>query len=186
MVTNLGTFGGWSVVSLGPLLVLAVLALIVLAGARLASGRPGGNASLRIWQTTEEPRVTVERPRYQSTGAILALALIPPVALATLGRFTTGGDVLSYLVPATLLFLLPLGRLLHHRSAGLRRAALLVATLLVAVLVAANVQRFVSGPGILPSSVVRHQPGLWISQSRYQSPYADTADSIRAADRYGR
>jgi hypothetical protein len=45
-----------------------------------------------------------------------------------------------------------------------------------------NGQRFVSAPGILPTSVVRHQPRLWISQSRYQSPYADTADTIRAAD----
>lgn len=186
VVTNLGTFGGWSVVTLGPVFVVAVVAVVVLAGARLATGQRGGNASLRIWQTTAEPRLTVDRPRYQSTGAILATALIPPLALVTLGRFTTGGAVLSYLVPATVLFLLPLGRLLHHRSAGLRRAALLVATLLVAALVAANVQRFVSAPGILPSSVVRHEPRLWISETRYQSPYADTADTIRAADRLHR
>jgi hypothetical protein len=182
VVTNLGRFGGWSLVSLGPVFIVAVAAVIVLAGARLTTGQPGGNASLRIWQTTDEPRATVERPRYQSTGAILALALLPPLALVTLGRFTAGGAVLSYLVPATVLLLLPLGRLLHHRSGRLRRSAVLVGTLLVGLLVGLNVQRFVSAPGILPTSVVRHYPGLWISQARYQSPYADTAATIRKAD----
>ena len=49
-------------------------------------------------------------------------------------------------------------------------------------MVAGNVQRFVAGPGILPATVTRHYPHLWISEARYQSPYADTAAAIRDAD----
>jgi hypothetical protein len=47
--------------------------------------------------------------------------------------------------------------------------------------VVANIQRFVSSPGILPANVSSHDPGLWLSQARYQAPYADTADAIRKA-----
>jgi hypothetical protein len=182
-LTNLGTFGGWSLVTLAPALVVGVLGIVVLVVARLATRRPAGNASLRIWSAATEPGDRVERPWYQSTAAILVAALVPPVAYLTLDRFTDGGDVLFYLVAATVLFLLPVGRLLHHRSPGLRVAAALVATLLLAGAVAVNVQRFVAAPGILPASVVRHHPDLWITRARYQAPYADTAATIRAADR---
>jgi hypothetical protein len=63
--------------------------------------------------------------------------------------------------------------------------ASVVATVLVLGAVVVNVQRFVAAPGILPATVVRHDPGLWISKARYQAPYADTADTIRAADGRG-
>ncbi len=181
-VTNIGTFGGWSLVSLGPLIAVAVLAVVVTAGARLVTRQPGGNASLRIWGTAPEPRHGIERPWYQGTGVILLAALVPPVAVVTLGQFTAGGAVLSYLVPATVLLLLPVAHLLHHRARGVRRAAVVVATVLVAGVVVVNVQRFVAAPGILPASVEIHHPGWWISKARYQAPYADTADTIRAAD----
>jgi hypothetical protein len=181
-ITTIGRFGGWSLVSLGPVLVLAVLAVVVMVGARLATGQPGGNASLRIWSTATEPRQPIERPWYQTTGAILTAALIPPLGLATLFQFPAGGAVLSYLVPATILGALPLGRLLHHRVRGLRRTAAVLATVLVAGAVVVNVQRFVTGPGILPAQVARDHPGLWLSKARYQSPYPDTAATIRAAD----
>jgi len=182
-LTNLGRVGGWSVVSLAPVVVLAVVGVVVLAGARLATRQPGGNVSRRIWGAATEPLDRVERPWYQGTGVILGVALIPPVALVTLGQFTAGGAVLSYLVPATVLCLLPVARLLHHRAGAVRRTAAVVATVLVAATVVVNVQRFVSAPGILPSSVVHHDPHLWLSQTRYQSPYTDTAATIRAADR---
>jgi hypothetical protein len=81
--------------------------------------------------------------------------------------------------------LLPVARLLHHRARGVRRAAVVVATVLVAGIVVVNVQRFVAAPGILPVNVARDHPGLWISKARYQAPYADTADAIRAADEGG-
>jgi hypothetical protein len=182
-VTNIGTFGGWSLVTLAPLFVVSVLAVVVLAVARIATRQPGGNASLRIWSTAPEPRDRIERPWYQGTGAILGAALVPPVAVVTLGQFTAGGAVLSYLVPATVLLLLPVARLLHHRARGVRQVAAVVTTVLVLGAVVVNVQRFVAAPGILPANVARHYPGLWISKARYQSPYADTADTIRAADR---
>jgi hypothetical protein len=183
VLTNIGTFGGWSVVTLAPLLVLAVLAVLALAGARLATRQPGGNASLRIWGAPTEPADRIERPRYQGTGVILLAALVPPLAVVTLGKFTGGGAVLSYLVPATVLLLLPVARLLHHRAGAVRRTAVIVATLAVAAIVAVNVQRFVAAPGILPAAVPRHDGGLWISKARYQAPYRDTAAAIRAADR---
>ncbi len=181
-VTNVGTFGGWFLVTLGPLVVVALLAVLVLAGARVATRQPGGNVARRIWGAPTESGDRTERPWYQSTGAILLAALVPPVAVVTLDRFTGGGAVLSYLVPVTLLLFLPVGRLLHHRARGVRRTAGIVATLLVAGIVAVNAQRFVAAPGILPANVARDHPGLWISKPRYQSPYADTADTIRAAD----
>lgn len=184
-LTNIGTFGAWSLVTLGPVLVVAVLAVLVTAGARLATRRPGGNVALRIWSTGTETDDRVGRPWYQGTVAVLTAAVIPPVAVVTLDQFSGGGSVLAYLVPATVLLLLPVARLLHHRTPGLRRAAAIVATLLVAGAVTVNIQRFVAAPGILPASVARHYPKLWISQTRYQAPYADTADTIRAADRRG-
>jgi len=181
-LTNIGTFGGWSLVSLAPLMVVAVLAVIVSIGARVVTRQPGGNATLRIWASATEPTDREERPWYQTTGVILFAALVPPVALVTLGQFTAGGAVLSYLVPTTVLLLLPVARLLHHRNRAVRGGAVVVATLLVAGAVVVNAQRFVSGSGILPANVARHYPDLWISKARYQSPYADTADTIRAAD----
>jgi hypothetical protein len=183
VVTNIGTFGGWSLVSLGPTLAVAVVAVVVLAVARLVTGHRGGNVALRIWSSTSEQREAVDLPRYQTTGAVLGAALIPPIAVVTLGRFSGGGAVLGYLVPATVLLLLPVARLLHHRNWGLRRTTAVVASLLLVGAVAVNVQRFVAAPGILPTSVIRQHPSLWISQTRYQAPYAETAAAIRAADR---
>jgi hypothetical protein len=182
VVTNVGTFGGWSVVTLGPVVVVALLAVLVLAGARVATRQPSGNVSRRIWGAPTESGDRTERPWYQRTGAVLLAALVPPVAVVTLDRFTDGGAVLSYLVPATVLLLLPVGRLLHHRARAVRRATSIVATVLVAGIVGVNTQRFVAAAGILPAGVAREHPGLWISKPRFQSPYADTADTIRAAD----
>jgi hypothetical protein len=182
-LTNIGTFGGWSLVSLAPLIVVAVLAVVVSIVARLVTRQPGGNATLRIWASATEPTDREERPWFQTTGVILFAALVPPVALVTLYQFTAGGAVLSYLVPATILLLLPVARLLHHRNHSVRGAAAIVATLLVAGAVVVNTQRFVSGSGVLPDNVTRHYPDLWISKVRYQAPYGDTAATIRAADR---
>jgi len=182
-VTNIGTFAGWSVVSLGPVIVVGILGVLALAGARLVTRHPAGNVSRRIWSTPAALTDRIERPWYQHTGAIFGAAVIPPLALVTLGRFAGGGDVLWYLAPVTVLMLLPVGRLLHHRIPGVRYATAIVATVLVATIVAVNIQRFVAAPGIVPASLAHDHPGLWISQPRYQSPYAETADTIRAADR---
>ncbi|MGH9017943.1 MAG: hypothetical protein ACRDY1_09380 [Acidimicrobiales bacterium] len=180
--TNLGTAAAWSLVTLAPVAAVAVVGVVVLVLVRLVTRRPAGNTTLRIWAAGTEPTVTDERPWYQTTTAVLVAAIVPPVAVVTLGRFTGGGDVLDYLVPAAVLFLLPLGRLLHHHSPGVRRPALALAAVLVAATVVFNVQRFVAAPGILPARVIHHEPHLWISKARYGAPYADTAATIRAAD----
>ena len=181
--TNIGTFGGWSVVSLGPVIVVGVLAVLALAGARLVTRHPAGNVARRIWNTSGERTDRIERPFYQHTGAIFGAAVVPPLALVTLGRFADGGDVMWYLAPVTVLMCLPAGRLLHHRTPGVRHGAAVVATVLVAGIVAVNIERFVAAPGILPASVAHDHPGLWLSQPRYQAPYADTAATISAGDR---
>jgi hypothetical protein len=181
VLTNLGTLAAWSLLSLGPVFVLGVMGILVVTGAHLVTGKPGGNISLRIWSRATEPADRIERPWYQSTGAILTAALLPALAYLTLWHFTAGGDVLSFLVPATVLLLLPVARLLHHRAWTLRRVTAVVATVFVAVTVVVNMQRFISPQGILPASVATDHPGLWLSQARYQSPYTDTADAIRKA-----
>jgi hypothetical protein len=181
VLTNLGTFAGWSLLSLGPVLVLGLLGLFVLGGARLATRHPSGNVTLRIWARASEPADDGGRPWYQGTGAIVSAALLPAVAYVTLWHFNDGGDVLSYLVPATVLFLLPVARLLHHRSWNLRRVVAVVTALLITLVVVTNIQRFVSSPGILPASVASDHPGLWLAQTRYSSPYTYTADAIRKA-----
>jgi hypothetical protein len=185
-VTNLGTFAAWTLVSLAGAVVVGALATVGIMAARIVTRRPAGDASLRIWSTPAMPGERSERPWYQTTGAVLVAAVVPPVAVVSLGRFAAGGDVLSYLAPATVLLLLPVGRLVHHRVGGVRRTAAVVATVVVAATVAVNVQRFVAAPGILPADIARHQPGLWISRARYQAPYADTAATIGAADRADR
>jgi len=185
-LTNIGTFGGWSVVSLGPVVVVGLLALVALAGARIVTRHPAGNIALRIWSTSPLPAHRIERPWYQHAGVILGAAVVPPVALVTLEQFAGGGDVLWYLAPVTVLMLVPVARLLRHRTPGVRYATGVLATVFVAGIVAVNVQRFVAAPAILPASVARDHPGLWISEPRYQAPYSETAESIKAADRNDR
>ena len=179
-ITNIGTFGGWSVVSLGPVLVVGILAVITLAGARMVTGQPAGNVTLRIWGSSPGPTGRFERPWYQRTGFILGAAIVPPVALVILGRFAGGGDVLWYLAPVAILALLPVGRLLHHRAHGVRRTVAVLSTVLVMGIVAVDVQRFVAAPAILPASVVRHHPDWWFTQARFGAPYAETAATIGA------
>jgi hypothetical protein len=182
VTTNIGTFGGWTILSIGPVIAVGVLATLVLAGARLVTRQRSGNVSLRIWSRAVEPTDRIERPWYQSTGVILGAALVPALAFVTLGQFTTGGDVLAYLVPATVLFLLPVARLLHHRAWGLRRVAVIVTVVLMVGAVGANVQRFVTAPGLLPADVVSNHTSVWLSQFRYQAPYPDTEAEIHDAE----
>ncbi|HTT87578.1 MAG TPA: hypothetical protein VMF60_09440 [Acidimicrobiales bacterium] len=181
-LTNLGVTGGWSVVTLGPVAVLSVLGALTLIVARIVTRRPAGTAA-PIWGTSVEAEPRVEWPWYQSTGTLLFAALAPPLAFALLGQYGAAGGVLAFIVPATVLLVLPVGRLLHHRSPGLRRAAVVVAAVVLGAIVVVNIQRFVAAPGILPAGVTRDHPGLWLSKARYQSPYPATADAIRSADR---
>jgi hypothetical protein len=181
-LTNLGIAGGWSVLTLGPALVVAVIAVLLLIGARVVTRRPAGT-SAPIWGAPAERDPRLEWPWYQSAAAVLTAGLLPPVAFALLGQYAMAGGVLAYVVPATVLLLLPMGRLLRHRSTGLRHAAAVIFIVVVVTACVVNIERFVSAPGILPASFAHDHPSLWISDPRYQSPYAATAAGIRSADR---
>lgn len=180
-VTNLGTFASWTLLTLGPAVVIGLVAWSALALAGTATRRSVGDVTVRIWS-----RPGRAQPWYQHPGVVLAAAVLPPVAVVTLVQFAKGGYLLSYLPAATIGVLMPAARLVHHRRAPLRRAALLVGSGAVVLACAWNVERFTEAPGILPASVVTGHPGWWISQARYQAPYADTASAIAAADRADR
>jgi hypothetical protein len=180
-VTNLGTFGAWTLLTLGPVLVVGLLALLVLGVLWAATRRPVGDVTRRIWS-----RPGSGHPWYQRPGMVLSAAVLPPVAVVTLVQFAKGGYVLAYLPAATIGALVPAARLVHHRRPGIRRAGAILATVAVAAVCAWNVERFTEAWGILPGRLATDHPSLWISQARYQAPYADTAATIADADRADR
>jgi hypothetical protein len=185
--TNFGVFGAYSLLSLWPAIALAVVTVLVLGVARLTTRRPAGDASRRIWSGTDSRADlaldTSRRPWYQRSSAILAAAIVPPLAIVVAGRFPSGGAVLSYLPAATVLSLWPLSRLLRHRVRALRLSGAVVATIAVTAACLVNCEQFLESPGILPGSFARTFSGLWISQSDYGAPYPDTVAAITAADR---
>jgi hypothetical protein len=181
--TNVGTFAAYTLLTVGPVLVLAVAAGVALLVVRVVTGRDAGNAALRIWR--DDASATATRPGgpwYQTTPAIVAAAVVPPLAIVNLVQFAKGGYTLSYLPAATIVLLVPAVRLIRHRAPVVRRVSMVVATAAVLAVVGINVQRFVGAPGILPASFATAHPGLWISQARYGAPYIDTSATIRAAD----
>lgn len=180
-VTNLGTFAAWTLLTLGPAVVIGLVAWATLGLARTATGRSAGDVTTRIWS-----RRGLAQPWVQHPGVVLAAAVVPPVAVVTLVQFAKGGYLLSYLPAATIAVLMPAARLVHHRRPQLRRAALLVGSAAVVLACAWNVERFTEAPGVLPESIVTGHPGWWISQARYQAPYVTTASAIAAADRADR
>lgn len=185
--TNLGAFGAYSILSLWQAIALAVAAGLVLGVARLATRRPAGNVSRRIWSgTSSRANLSLDsswNPWYQQSGAIFAAAILPPLVIVVAGRLPPGGAVLSYLPMATVLLLWPLSRLIHHRVRVLRHSGAVVATIAVAAACVLNCEQFLESPGILPSSFARTFNGLWISNPGYGAPYPDTAAAIAAADR---
>jgi hypothetical protein len=181
--TNVGTFGAYTVLSLGLVAVLAVLAGLALLVTRLTTGRAAGDAGLRIWGEGTRPGVTRPgRPWFQTTPAVVVAAVVPPLAIVNLVQFAKGGYTLAYLPVATIALLVPVARLVRHRRSGVRRVASVLATIAVLGIVGLNVQRFVGAPGILPASFAASHPGLWISQPRYGALYPDTWATIRASD----
>ena len=181
--TNFGSFAAYMVLTVGLLVVLALVAGTALLIARGATGRGAGDATLRIWRSGASASASrPERPWYQTTPAILAAAIVPPLAIVNLVQFAKGGYLLSFLPALTILLLLPLGRLVRHRVRGIRRVSAVVASACVLAVVGVNTQRFVAASGILPAGFARAHPGVWISQPRYGAPYPDTHATIRTAD----
>ena len=183
--SNLGTFAGYTVLALGPLALLtlvAVLALVVRGGvARHHGGRDQGPSGVRPDPGWDGPG---RRPWYQSWSAILGAAIVPPMLVVSLVEFAKGGYLLAYLPGAAIALLLPLGAL-HRRSTRSGRGAspwLAITSVGVVVVVALGAQRFVSGEGVLPARFLESSGWLWLDQPRYQAPYTDTRSAIRTAD----
>lgn len=184
---NFGTFAGYTVVALAPLAAVAAVAAVVLALRRAARhGRTGGE---RPGATGAEWAAPVwDHPWYQTKGAILGAAIIPPVAIVTLVQFATGGYLLAFLPASVIALLLPVATL--NRRIGWDRTTsryspvwLTLTSLAVVVIVALGTQRFLSGNGVLPARWLRPTTGgLWLQQARYQAPYPDTRAAIERAD----
>ncbi len=127
--------------------------------------------------------------------AVLAAAIVPPVALVALLQFAKTGYTLAYLPAAAIALALPVGALVRReprRRGGPRATAngsrtwspvwLVLVLVAVAGAVAVNTERFVAGTGVLPQRWVTTDTGLWLRQTRYEAPYGSTADTIRTAD----
>jgi hypothetical protein len=175
---NLGTFAAYTVVALGPLIVLALVAGVVLCLRTLTSSptdpghRPPDTAAA-------DPRTTEwRRPWYQTPTAVLGAAIVPPMALVALVQFAKGGYLLAYLPAAVIALLLPMGAL----NRGRWRGWMAITSLGVVVIAALGAQRFLDGNGVLPQRWAVLSGGLWFQQTRYQAPYADTRATIRSAD----
>lgn len=184
--TNLGTFAGYTVVALAPLVVAALAGSVALLVRRMAHGpaAPPPPPVPRVAASNLRILPLWRRPWYQGTVAILGAAIVPPVLLVTLVQFAKGGYLLAYLPAVTIALLLPLGAAARRWDDRDRmsRVGLALATAAVAAVVALGAQRFLSGDGVLPGQWVRDAGPLWLVQPRYQAPYPDTRAAIRDAD----
>ncbi len=187
--TNLGTFAAFTVVALAPLAAVALLSAGALGARSLARTLAGRNtSSTQPAPPSDEPAPdgTWSRPWYQSRAAVLSAALVPAVALVALVQFAKGGYLLAYLPAAVIALLLVPGRLIRGQGPSGRATTAWTVAATVAVLAVAGLgtQRFLSGQGVLPGKVVTSSAsgGLWLDQARYQAPYPDTRDALRAAD----
>jgi len=220
--TNLGTVAAYATVALTPLVALALLSACLLGIRRLVGlARPprGAHVNLSIpsdarahspgtshttgptperatasaRRTGPRARAAWTRPRYQSRTAILAAAVLPPLALVSFVQFAKGGYLLAYLPGAVIALLLVPAALFrprpsaHGSGAGSRRrvgarvwAAL--ASLAVVAIAVLGAQRFLTGTGVLPGQASQGARGPWLTQARYQAPYLDTRSAIRSAD----
>ena len=183
--TNLGTFAAFTLVALAPVAVLALLAGVVLA-IRALVGRSDGNDSARGLEVEAAvgPVVEWSRPWYQQRSAVLGAAIVPPMLLVALVQFAKGGYLLAYLPAVVIALLLPVGALNRPRGEGREVSPvwLVVTTVGVIAVVALGSQRFLSGDGVLPESLLRSSGPVWLEQPRYQAPYADTRPAIQSID----
>ena len=204
---NLGTFAAYTTLALLPLVALTLVAALGLGiralvrALRTTTGdtAPDGPAVVACGsaptrpvaaQGTSGPRHRRRpppwvRPRYQSRTAILVAATVPAVAVVALVEFAKSGYLLSYLPGAVIALLLAPAALMRarpgHRTAA--RAWGVVATLTVLAFAAFGADRFLYAGGVLPVRTQQGMHGPWLTQARYQAPFAQTRTVIRSADR---
>jgi hypothetical protein len=106
--------------------------------------------------------------------ALLALAVVVPLAFLLLVYFGKGGYVLSLLPAAVVLALWP--------AASARGWARTAMTVLVVVVCLADLQRFATAPGLLPGRF-HNDAKLWFTQDRYGAPFQLTRAAMRTVDR---
>ena len=128
----------------------------LLAGLALGVRRPVRSPASRAAAHRPARRPSPGRretgPWYQTRTAILAAAIVPPVALVALVQFAKGGYLLAYL-PAAVISLLARCSCRRRFGApvGARRVVWLVVTSLgVGAVAALGTQRFLDGNGVLP------------------------------------
>ena len=125
------------------------------------------------------------RPWFQGRTAILVAAILPPMATVALVQFAKGGYLLSYLPGAVIALLLVPEALLRARpgrpGVGARVWAV-VATLAVVAIAALGTDRFLNAGAVLPVRARPGTQGVWLTQARYQAPFADTRAAITSAD----
>ena len=208
---NLGTFAAYTTVALAPLAALTVIAGCGL-GARalvrsvrgnrvptgfsssatggVAPGTAAGSPNVSGVPAHRRRRwVDWTRPWFQSRAVILLASTIPPMAIVAIVQFAKGGYLLAYLPGAVIALLLVPGALLKtapsrggaRRSLGVMAWAV-VASVAVGAIAVVGADRFLVGAGVFPARAQQSQHGLWITQARYQAPYADTRTAIRSAD----
>ena len=206
---NVGTFAGYTLVAIAPLVALALVAgfvLLVRTLVRAVRSDPSITVStLQSAASVAAPAATRpqlrsrrgrrsdwSRPWYQSRTAILVAAVVPPMAVVALVEFAKSGYLLAYLpgsvialllVPAAMLERDPPGR--SARSAGrgvLVTIWFVVVSLAVGAIAVLGAQRFLTGTGVLPAKPTTSAHGFWLTQARYQAPYPATRSTIRAAD----
>ena len=239
---NFGTFAGYTTLAIAPLVGLAVVSGVVLALRALMKGRtiprsptaptagPGLAApAVRPDTSSSTPagalqatpprravgrrgRIDWVRPWYQSRTAVLAAAIVPPVAVVTLVEFAKGGYLLAYLPGTVIALLLVPAAVLRPRVRDRRTTSvggpgspqggpgspqggpgvrvrgflattwIVVITLAVGAIAVLGADRFLSGYGVLPTAATTSTSGLWLAQARYQAPYLDTRAAIQRMD----
>lgn len=172
---NFGTLAAYTVILLGPAVVVAVI---------------GGVARMVPGDHRKDPstKPAVIRPWYQTAPALLVAALAPAVIIYTLVEFGKGGYALAF-VPATTITLLASVASPGRWAGGAGPAAAVSAAVAAVVIVAAvaiNTDRFTAGAGVVPAFVPAHLGGLWLGQARYGAPYPETHRTIETADRADR